>query len=75
MQNIAEWLTNDEDLIDIKTRAVRDVRLNKILDPEVKRRTYLFSIILNVVIIPLIIILYGIRRFSRRRKQQRRVEE
>ncbi len=74
-QNVAEWLTNDDDLLDIRTRSTRDIRLNKIRDPEAKRRAFLFSVIINVVIIPLIVILYGVRRFSLRRKKQRIMEE
>ncbi len=75
IQNAGEWLTNDDDLIRIKTRSVRDMRLNKISDPERKSRAYLFSVVLNIVVIPVIVILLGIRRFTVRRKKQYRTEE
>jgi gliding-associated putative ABC transporter substrate-binding component GldG len=73
--NLAEWLTNDDDLLDIRTRSTRDMRLNKIKDPEAKRRAFFFAVIVNVVIIPLIVILFGVRRFSKRQKQKRIMEE
>jgi ABC-type uncharacterized transport system involved in gliding motility auxiliary subunit len=73
--NLAEWLTNDDDLLDIRTRSTRDMRLNKIKDPDAKRRAFIFAVIVNVVIIPLFVILFGVRRFSKRQKQQRIMEE
>ena len=75
LKNGLEWLSNDEDLLEIKTRATRDLRLYKIQDPESRRKIYLFAVILNVVIIPLLLIVFGVRRFSRRRKKMNRPEE
>ena len=75
LQNGLEWLSNDEDLLEIKTRANRDVRLNKIENPEARRKIYLFAVIINVVVIPLIFVLFGIRRFLSRRKKMNLLEE
>ncbi len=75
LQNGLEWLSNDEDLLEIKTRSTRDLRLYKIQDPELRRKMYLFAVILNVVIIPLLLIVFGVRRFLRRRKKMNRLEE
>lgn len=73
--NGLEWLSNDEDLLEIKTRATRDVRLNKIQDAESRRRVYMFAVILNVVVIPVVFVLFGVRRFLVRRKKMNLLEE
>lgn len=75
IENVLEWLSNDEDLLNIKTRATRDKRLQKIQDPEIKRRTYLYGVIVNVLIVPLLFVIFGIRRFLLRRKRMRALEE
>ncbi|MEW5815241.1 MAG: Gldg family protein [Spirochaetota bacterium] len=70
LSNCLEWLSSDDDLLLIKTRAVRDVRLNKIEDPEAKKSAYLFAQIINLVVIPLLVVFFGLNRwFSRRKKQ------
>ena len=73
IDNFADWLSNDEDLLTIKTRFLRDTRLNKILDPEKRQRVYSFAQTINVFIIPLVIILFSIQRYIRRRRLE--VEE
>ena len=68
LENLAEWLSNDEDLMEIRTRVYRDVRLNRIQDPEQEKRTYSFIVFLNAVLIPLLVVLFAVRRFHVRRK-------
>ncbi|RKX79978.1 MAG: ABC transporter [Spirochaetes bacterium] len=70
LENIAEWLASEDDLLRIKTRVARDIRLNTIQDPDTEKAVYFFSQIVNVVLIPLLVILYGINRFLRRRKRR-----
>ena len=65
--NCADWLAKDDDLMQIRTRNVRDTRLNR-LDPQRARVQYIFSQIVNMVLIPLLIIGYGIIRSVVRRK-------
>jgi ABC-type uncharacterized transport system involved in gliding motility auxiliary subunit len=69
IENAVEWLGNDEELTGIKTRSVRDMRLNAIQNPAGERRVYLLAILVNLAVVPAVVILYGVRRFLRRRKR------
>lgn len=76
LANAAEWLANAEDLLTIKTRTARDMRLNKIQEPARKLRSILFTELFNVAAVPLAVIGFGIGRLVyRRRKSIARVEE
>ena len=66
--NCADWLAKDDDLMQIRTRNVRDTRLNR-LDPQRAQIQYIFSQIVNMMLIPLLIVGYGIIRSVVRRKQ------
>jgi len=72
VENVATWLGSDEDLLKIKTRATRDVRLNAIEDKAVRSRVAMFAQILNIYIIPLLVVVYGVVRFLRRREKASR---
>ncbi|MBA7619030.1 hypothetical protein ES703_26362 [subsurface metagenome] len=63
LSNCAEWLSNSEDLLEIKTRVARDMRLNKIREPERRVRAAFFTQLFNMVLIPLLVIILGIFRF------------
>ncbi len=63
----ADWLGNDGDIIAIHNRAPRTGRLDAISDTAVRAQTALFAQFLNVVLIPLIVILFGIIRSLRRK--------
>ena len=69
-ENSAEWLSHGEDLLSIKTRIIRDTRLNKIQDLNKRLTVMLFSQIVNIIFIPLLVIAYGILRFLVRRKKR-----
>lgn len=69
LENVAEWLSNEDDLLEIKTRATRDLRLNAIPDPAVKARVATFAEIFNIFIVPLAVVAYGVLRFWRRREK------
>lgn len=70
LQNAAQWLLSDDDLLTIKTRSVRDTRLNRIQDPQGKMRAFLTSQLVNLVLVPIVIIAFGLNRFLKRRKKQ-----
>ncbi len=69
VESSAQWLTNDEDLLEIRTRAARDLRLNAFENPAQKRALVVFAQALNIYIVPAIVILVGIVRFLRRRRR------
>jgi ABC-type uncharacterized transport system involved in gliding motility auxiliary subunit len=76
LANAAQWLSNSEDLLEIKTRVARDMRLNKIQDPEARLRAAMFTQIINMVVIPLGVIVFGVvRLIIRRRKVVLREQE
>jgi gliding-associated putative ABC transporter substrate-binding component GldG len=76
LANAAEWLANSEDLLSIKSRLSRDVRLNRIQDPARRLAAALSTQIVNVAIIPLAVIAFGIiRLLLRRKKSTVRAEE
>jgi ABC-type uncharacterized transport system involved in gliding motility auxiliary subunit len=76
LANAAQWLSNSEDLLEIKTRVARDMRLNKIQDPEARLRAAMFTQIFNLVLIPLGVIVFGVvRLIIRRRRVVQREQE
>jgi ABC-type uncharacterized transport system involved in gliding motility auxiliary subunit len=69
LENVAEWLSNEDDLLEIKTRATRDLRLNAIPDPGVKASVATFAEVFNVVVVPIVVIAFGVIRYLRRREK------
>ena len=69
LENVAEWLANEDDLLKIKTRATRDLRLNAIPDPAVKAQVATFAEVFNVVLVPIAVIVFGVVRYLRRREK------
>jgi len=69
VESSVQWLANDEDLLGIRTRSVRDLRLNNIEDPRQKRATVVFAQVLNIYAIPAVVVLIGVLRFLRRRRR------
>ena len=67
-ENMLQWLDNDR-FMNIKTRSVRDIRLNKITDLSSKVRAILAVYVVNIFIIPAGIIIYGIVRYIRRKRK------
>jgi gliding-associated putative ABC transporter substrate-binding component GldG len=68
LSNCVEWLSQEDDLLAIKTRAQADTRLNGIADPTRKAAAMRRAIALNVVIVPLCVIGVGAFRLLRRRR-------
>jgi ABC-type uncharacterized transport system involved in gliding motility auxiliary subunit len=69
LANTAEWLSNSDDLLEIKTRVARDMRLNKIQDPAARLRAAMFTQMFNLVAIPLLVVVFGVLRFILRRRK------
>ena len=70
LSNCAEWLSQEDDLLAIKTRAQADTRLDLLPDPAAKAAAMRTSIAVNVVIVPLLVILVGVFRLLRRRRRK-----
>ncbi|HAE21872.1 MAG TPA: ABC transporter [Spirochaetaceae bacterium] len=67
----ADWLSSDEDLVAIRSRAERDLRLNKLSDENARSLLISLSYIVNLLIIPAMVIGYGISRSYKRTKRER----
>jgi ABC-type uncharacterized transport system involved in gliding motility auxiliary subunit len=65
----ADWLSNDDDIIGIRSREASSGRLDKIIDGEQKAATMRFVQIVNVFVVPLLVICAGIFLALRRRRQ------
>jgi len=63
----ADWLGNDNDILSIRTRIPASARLNKISDPIERARSALMAQLINVVLIPLLVLIYGVYRTMRRK--------
>ena len=69
-ENASEWLSNDESLLQIKTRSRRDLRLSKIETAEGRLKAILFVYLVNIVLVPLAIIIFAVARFIRRKRNE-----
>lgn len=69
LENAAEWLASEDALLSIKTRAERDLQLDRIQDPSAKQAVVLFAELLNIYLIPIGVIIFGIVRSYRRREK------
>jgi ABC-type uncharacterized transport system involved in gliding motility auxiliary subunit len=65
---VADWLSNDDDIIGIRNRMSGAGRLDRITDPIEKLNVMIWSQALNVIIIPLAIIIIAIVRIRKRKK-------
>jgi gliding-associated putative ABC transporter substrate-binding component GldG len=55
-----DWLSNDDDIIGIRSRTTSSNRLDRIIDPEKRAAAMRFTQIVNVFLIPLLVIAAGI---------------
>jgi len=65
----ADWLCNDDDIIQIRSRSSQSGRLDKIIDTEKKAAAMRRVQIINVVVIPALVIMAGLFFALRRRKK------
>ena len=73
-QDAVTWLVNDADLLSIRTRSNRDVRLNA-LEPEQRSVVASFATFFNVTVMPIIVIVVGVLIFLHRRRNERMASE
>ncbi len=67
----ADWLTQSEDLIAVRSRVERNMRLNKIENPDVRAAMINFTYAVNIALIPLGIALVGVFRAVRRNRREK----
>lgn len=75
LQNIVDWLAGNQDLLAIRAKSQWDPRLDRIADPQAKLHAYGFAQFIGVFLVPLLIVLYGLRRMRKRRRRARRPVE
>jgi ABC-type uncharacterized transport system involved in gliding motility auxiliary subunit len=63
----ADWLSNDDDIIGIRSKESRSNRLDKIIDPAKRTAAMRFAQLVNVFLIPLLVIIAGLLLAWRRR--------
>lgn len=63
----ADWLSNDDDIIGIRSRVSQSGRLDLIIDPEKRAAAMRFAQIVNVILMPLLVIIAGVFFALRRR--------
>jgi ABC-type uncharacterized transport system involved in gliding motility auxiliary subunit len=68
MLQTADWLGSDDDIVGIRNRAVGQGRLDRIADRGERVGKMLFARFLNVILVPVLIIIAGIIRALRRRR-------
>jgi len=64
----ADWLSSGDDLVSIKTRGSRDSRLIKVQDPEARSALISLAYFINLGLVPLIVIAFGLTRSGKRRR-------
>lgn len=64
----ADYLASGDDLVSIKTRGMRDTRLSKVQDPESRSALILLSYIVNLFLVPIAVLVFGLARNHRRRR-------
>ena len=71
----ADWLSNDDDIIGIRSRQPQAGRFDKITDPASRAAAMRFVKIFNVVIVPLLVLAAGLFIAYRRKKRSLKTEE
>jgi len=69
IQNALLWLSGQEDLLSIKTRAAAEGRLDRIADPAARSRLKLAAEAVNVGAVPALVLLFGALRLLARRER------
>jgi len=64
----ADWLSNDDDIIGIRSRETSSNRLDKIIDSGKRTATMGFTQLVNVFLIPILVIVAGLLLAWRRRR-------
>jgi ABC-type uncharacterized transport system involved in gliding motility auxiliary subunit len=72
IQNALLWLSGQEDLLSIKTKAAAEGRLDRIADPAARSRLMLAAEAVNVGVVPALVLLFGVLRLLGRREREPR---
>ncbi|MBN1799191.1 MAG: GldG family protein [Spirochaetales bacterium] len=75
LTNCAEWLSNDDDLLQIKNRSAQSMDLYKIQDKEKRANAAGIIYVLNQFFVPLLVIGIGVWRYFSRKKKQKLYEQ
>jgi ABC-type uncharacterized transport system involved in gliding motility auxiliary subunit len=67
----ADYLASGDELVSIKTRGMRDSRLGKVQDPEAKSALISFAYLVNLFLVPLLVVVFGLTRNHRRKRLAR----
>jgi len=67
---VADWLGNDDDIVGIRNRSSMTGRLDRVTDEEKRASLMKFSRILNVYLVPIAIIIFGIFRLVKRNRRK-----
>jgi ABC-type uncharacterized transport system involved in gliding motility auxiliary subunit len=67
----ADWLSSGDDLVAIRSRGARDSRLTKVQDPDARSILISFAYIVNLGLVPLLVLSFGLARSIRRRRLAR----
>jgi len=67
----ADWLSSGDDLLALKTRGQRDTRFSKVQGPEAKSALVTLAYVVNVGLVPVAVLAFGLVRAGRRRRFER----
>ena len=70
LSNCVEWLSMEDDLLAIKTRAQLDTRLSRITDKVRRAAAMRASQVINVAVVPLLVVAAGVVRLLLRRRKK-----
>jgi ABC-type uncharacterized transport system involved in gliding motility auxiliary subunit len=70
LMQVADWLGNDDDIVGIRNRSRGSNRLDKILDEDKRAGFMRFSQTFNTIVVPLLIVLYGVYRIVKRNRKK-----
>lgn len=71
LRRAADWLVSDDDIIGIRNRQPQTGRFDRVSDPDMRSALMRLSQIINVGLIPLLVIIIGIVRATRRSRKMR----
>lgn len=69
--SLAQWLSHDERLLEIRTRATRVLTLSGVADPQLEATIRFMAQAVNIVLVPFAVLVYGLLRLRRRRRRSR----
>lgn len=73
--NAVEWAAYGPELAALKSRGISDNSLSKVVDPLKRSRLALLAIVLNVILVPGGLAVFGLLRIRRRRAADRQADE